>query len=50
MIFASKEDVSRCTLIVKEQLGKRGVVVADDILKKITEDIMKNILGKNNVD
>lgn len=40
MIFASKEDVSRCTLIVKEQLGKRGVGVADDIFKKITEDIM----------
>lgn len=40
MIFASKEDVSKCTWIVKEQLGKRGVGVADDIFKKITEDIM----------
>lgn len=40
MLYASDDDIVRCTEIVKKELMKKNVDFNDDILKKITLDIM----------
>ena len=40
MIFAKREDVDRCAEIVRAELEKRDGKINNDILNKITEDIM----------
>ncbi|MBO5094752.1 MAG: hypothetical protein J6C33_10405 [Lachnospiraceae bacterium] len=40
MIFSNTEDVSRCVIIVRNELIKRNISVNDNILKKMTKDIM----------
>lgn len=40
MIFSDKNDVSRCIEIVRKKLAERNVSVNEEVLKKITEDIM----------
>lgn len=38
--YADYNDLKRCTEIVREELRNRDIIVNDDILKKITVDIM----------
>ena len=40
MVFAKREDVDRCVAIVRVELEKRDGKINNDILNKITEDIM----------
>jgi len=40
MLYAQKEDIERCNKIVEEELKRREIKVDEDIIKKITEDIM----------
>mgnify|MGYP001119264671 FL=1 len=40
MLFSQGDDFSRCFEIVKKELQGKNIVVKDNILKRITEDIM----------
>ena len=40
MVFADSKDIRNCTEIVKKELLKNNVNVNDDILNKITLDVM----------
>ncbi|MCX4342083.1 MAG: hypothetical protein OSJ72_20990 [Lachnospiraceae bacterium] len=40
MLFSSRDDFRRCTEIVRKELYSKNIVVKDEILKKITEDVM----------
>ena len=40
MIFSNVNDINRCKEIVKKEFIRRNIGVNDDILNKITEDIM----------
>lgn len=38
--YANHDDLIRCTEIVRTELGNRDIIVDEDVLKKITVDIM----------
>ena len=38
--YATHNDLIRCTEIVRKELGNRDIIVDEDVLKKITVDIM----------
>lgn len=40
MIFAEQNDIFRCTEIVRDELTKKNIKVDEDVLNKITVDIM----------
>lgn len=40
MVFSNSKDIRNCTEIVKKELLKNNVNVSDDILNKITLDVM----------
>ncbi|SHL52432.1 hypothetical protein SAMN02745136_05074 [Anaerocolumna jejuensis DSM 15929] len=46
MVFADSKDIRNCTEIVKKELLKNNVNVNDDILNKITLDVMNIFYSK----
>ncbi len=40
MVFADVEDIRNCTEVVRKELLKHNVTVNDEILNKITLDVM----------
>ena len=40
MLFSSANDYKRCKEIVRKKLSQRNICVSDDVLDKITEDVM----------
>lgn len=40
MIFAEQKDIFRCTEIVRDELTKKNIKVDEEVLNKITVDIM----------
>ena len=46
MIFSSANDYKRCTEIVRKKLSQRNICVSDDVLDKITEDVMNITYAK----
>lgn len=46
MLFANADDYKRCTEVVRKELSKRDVNVSNDVLGKITEDVMNITYAK----
>ena len=46
MLFSSANDYKRCTEIVRKELSQRNICVSDDVLDKITEDVMNITYAK----
>ena len=40
MLFSNANDYKMCTEIVRKELSQRNICVSDDVLDKITEDVM----------
>ena len=46
MLFSNADDYKMCAEVVRSELFKRNVTVSDDILEKITEDVMNITYAK----
>lgn len=46
MLFSSANDYKRCKEIVRKKLSQRNICVSNDVLDKITEDVMNITYAK----